>query len=82
MPSASQYLALLRQMGPAWVLYRAGYAMRHKAGLLRRAAPTTPWAQVPVEELQLRLPSATQLPPERWGAACVGDADHLANGVV
>jgi len=45
-------LQLLQKMGPAWALYRAGYALRRKTGLLKRRFPdAAAWGRVPFADL-------------------------------
>ena len=46
-----QGLRLLRTMGPAWGLYRAGYALREKTRLLRRRFPSGSWDATPLSKL-------------------------------
>lgn len=74
-----QYLALLRQMGPSWLLYRAGYAMRRRLGLLRRATPAIAWEQVPVSELRLH-PHPRLAMSTAWGNACIAEAEAALKG--
>lgn len=80
MPSLRQYVALLRQMGPGWLAYRAGYAARRRFGLLKRASPIASWEQLPAPELELHPLSLIQPVPASWGTACIGEADAVLRG--
>lgn len=79
MRTFGQYVSLLKHMGPAWLLYRVGYAMRRRSGHLRRAAPAMTWDQVPVSVL--RLHSGTKpAGSDSWGGACVAEAEAILHG--
>ena len=39
---------LVHYLGPGWLTYRLGYAIRLRAGLLRRQLPVTDWAAQPL----------------------------------
>src|SRR5690606_34247553 len=43
-------------MGPGWLMFRVGYALRQRTGLLRRALPATSWEAQPLR-LFLRTPT-------------------------
>jgi hypothetical protein len=47
---------LLRHLGPGWVMFRLGYALRQRTGMLRRALPATSWEAQPLR-LFLREPT-------------------------
>ncbi len=79
MRSLSQYLALVRELGAGWLLYRTGYAMRRRSGLLRWATPTTAWEQVPVAELSLH-PGTKPAVSGSWGNACLSEAEAVLRG--
>lgn len=64
-------------MGPDWLAYRAGYALRRKLGLLRRATPAAPWADLPAPELRL---GSTSIPPAVIGEGCVPEAEAVLRG--
>jgi hypothetical protein len=70
---------LWRHLGPGWLLYRAGYALRRKSGFLRRAAPAVAWDQVPAPALRLSPPSRAARPAAS-GAACAADAEAILRG--
>ena len=38
-----QAINLVQQMGPAWVMGRAGYSLRRKTGWLERRCPVSDW---------------------------------------
>jgi len=44
-------LRILATLGPGWALYRAGYALRRKAGLLKRGLTTQPLDQIDLRNL-------------------------------
>ncbi len=44
-------IELIRRLGPRWVLYRAGYALRKKGGFLRRRFPTPELDKVDLTDL-------------------------------
>lgn len=46
-----QKLRILGTLGPGWALYRAGYALRRKAGLLKRGLTTQPLARIDLGDL-------------------------------
>ncbi len=54
-PSVSQRLKLAyqlgRHLGPDWLIYRMGYALRNKSGWLRRRLPARPWTAAPLAGL-------------------------------
>ena len=39
-----------RHLGPGWLAFRAGYAVRSRTGWLRRRMPAIAWTDVPLEE--------------------------------
>ncbi len=39
---------LLRHFGPGWLMFRAGYALRKRSGVLRRSLPATSWDAQPL----------------------------------
>lgn len=80
MRAPGQYLELLRQMGPRWLLYRAGHAMRRRVGLLRLASPAVAWEQVPAPVLGLQLRAKRLAVPASWGIACVDEAEAILRG--
>ncbi len=45
-PDMLEKLRILATLGPGWALYRAGYALRRKAGLLKRGLTTQPLDQI------------------------------------
>ena len=80
MRTLSQYFALVRQMGPAWVFYRLGYVVRRQSGLLRRATPATPWEQMPAPTLALQARKRSLVATVAWGDACVEEAKKILAG--
>jgi hypothetical protein len=46
-------LEMVAHLGPAWVLYRAGYAVRMKTGMLKRGFPPIDPARMPFGDLVL-----------------------------
>jgi hypothetical protein len=80
MRTPSQYFALVRQMGPAWVLYRISHAVQRRSGLLRRAAPATPWEQMPAPALALHVRKSLQIAAVAGGDACVDEAEKILAG--
>jgi hypothetical protein len=44
-------IELIRRLGPRWVLYRTGYALRKESGLLRRRFPTLQLERVDLADL-------------------------------
>lgn len=80
MRTPGQYLALVRQMGPRWLFYRAGHAVRRRSGLLRRANPVAAWEQLPAPELNLRIRARAPTIPSLWGIACVDEAESILRG--
>ncbi len=44
-------IELIRRLGPRWMLYRAGYALRKKSGLLRRRFPTRKLEEIHLADL-------------------------------
>lgn len=44
-----QALTLARQMGPGWIAFRIGYALRRKLGLLERRMPLRSWEHYRLE---------------------------------
>ncbi|MDP2138580.1 MAG: heparinase II/III family protein [Candidatus Didemnitutus sp.] len=79
MRTFNQYFDLIRYMGSGWLLYRAGYAMRRRFGLLRRSSPAVTWEQVPAPELRLS-PRAGLAVRTAWGRACVDEAEAILKG--
>jgi hypothetical protein len=79
MRTPSQYFALLRQMGPAWVLYRIVHAVQRRSGLLRRATPAMPWEQMQSPSLALQARNHP-LVAVAWGDACVNEAEKILAG--
>jgi len=80
MPAPGQYLALLRHLGPAWLLHRVGYAARRKLGFLRRATPVVAWETLPAPPLNLQSRIVAGRQPVRWGAACADEAAGILGG--
>lgn len=80
MRTPGQYLALVRHMGPRWMLYRAGHAFRRRSGLLRRASPVAEWEQTPAPVLNLRFRAPTPAILASWGNACVDEAEAILRG--
>ena len=39
---------LLRHFGPGWLMFRVGYALRRRSGMLRRTLPATTWDRQPL----------------------------------
>jgi len=90
-PPMLRTLKILQTLGPGWALYRFGYALRRKSGLLKRGLTTTP-----LEQIQLRTllrpdvphePSAYRSWRRRHGGRFFFDAGQLPsaallNGVV
>lgn len=79
MRSIGQYLSLLQHLGPGWVLYRVGYAVRRKAGFLRRSSPAVPWRAVPAPVLspyRVKLPEGSP----GWGEDAIGEAEKILCG--
>lgn len=50
-PDMFEKLRILATLGPGWALYRAGYALRRKAGLLKRGLTTMPLDQIELGSL-------------------------------
>lgn len=80
MLTPSQCFTLLRQMGPAWVLYRVGHAVQRRSGLLRRVTPETPWEQMPAPTLALQARKRPLVAAVAWGDACVEEAEKILAG--
>jgi hypothetical protein len=79
MRAPGQYFALLRHMGPGWVLYRIGHAAQRRFGLLRRATPATGWEKLPAPQLDLPAPRRTVV-AATWDRACVEEAEVILAG--
>ena len=45
------YQSLFREMGLGWVIFRIGYSLRTKLGLIRRSSPAYPWDETPLSSL-------------------------------
>ncbi len=73
---------ILEYLGPGWVAFRLGYALRKRLGLLRRASPRKSWdALSAVAKLPdwLRAP-AWPASGRKWGNRCVTEADGISLG--
>lgn len=45
------YVSLFREMGLEWVVFRMGYSLRMKLGLIRRSSPAYYWTDIPLSQL-------------------------------
>ena len=79
MRSPEQYLSLLRHMGSGWLLYRLGYSIRRRVGLLRWTSRAVAWRQVPAEALALHKPTKLTI-PSVWGNSCISEAERVLRG--
>ncbi len=73
---------IFKFLGPGWVAFRVGYALRRRLGALRRNSPCQPWSMIPAVA---RLPDWLRTPawPARgkeWGSRCIAEADGLSLG--
>jgi len=73
---------IIEFLGPGWVAYRLGYALRRRLGLLRRASPQIPWDAIPAGA---KLPDWLRAPAwpasgMEWGDQCVTEADGISLG--
>lgn len=83
---ARHTLSLLREMGPGWVAFRAGYAAKRRTGWLERRCPAAGWpglrqvvtVDVAPEELSRQLRHLA-LP---FGAASLADRQRFVRDVV
>lgn len=57
------YAALLREMGLDWVIFRIGYALRQRTGMLRHSSPAYPWQAA---ELSTQVKSGVPLEPDQY----------------
>lgn len=80
MNALTRSLLILRSLGPKWVAFRLRYAIRRKAGFLRRASPVVSWEEIPAPALRLHPRKIERSGLERWGAACVGESDEILAG--
>jgi len=73
---------IVKYLGPGWVAFRLGYALKKRTGALRRASPRKPWSAI---ESAGKLPDWLRAPvwPEAgkgWGNRCITEADGLSLG--
>lgn len=72
MASASDFLLIVRHLGPAWLLRRGAYAARRRLGLLERSMPRVPWSSCPAPVLHLQeapaRPAGFAVPERRVAA--------------
>lgn len=55
----NQIWNLWRYLGPKWLAYRLGYAIRLRAGLLRRRLPVADWSEQPLKDI-LEVPALAE----------------------
>lgn len=73
-----QYWQLITHLGPGWVFFRVGYALRRKLGGLRRAAPHCSWSSFSSDGLALATRTAPV--PDQIGANCREEAEAILSG--
>ena len=73
-----QVFWLLQYLGPGWILFRVGYALRRRSGALHRASAVVGWEAITAQGLKLRPRSVAK--DTRRGFACVPEADGVLRG--
>ena len=81
MPALTQYLPLLRYLGPRWLGFRVAHFLRLRSGALRRATPAVPWAKIPAPALRLVPPPARSgYDTMTWGAEAITESTNSCSG--
>ena len=78
MPSLAQAWWMTTHLGPGWVCFRVRYALRRRAGFLRRRTPLRTWEQVMAPKLESLgwVPPA----PQAIGPDAVQEAEEVLQG--
>lgn len=75
----AQAIQILTHLGPGWVGFRAGYALRRRTGGLERRTPARPWPS-PVDPAMDEPPGRATFRPALVGQGCVEDAEGVLRG--